>query len=84
MTRGAQAAVVVFDLTNYVQNYYCSKKLIIFQSSFIKAQDWVRELQRKGHPNVVIAIAGNKSDMAHMREVTTQVWYLFHTINLEF
>eukprot|EP01127_Copromyxa_protea_P003941 TRINITY_DN136_c0_g1_i1.p1 TRINITY_DN136_c0_g1~~TRINITY_DN136_c0_g1_i1.p1 ORF type:complete len:206 (+),score=48.37 TRINITY_DN136_c0_g1_i1:311-928(+) len=56
--RGAQAAIVVFDITNY--------------SSFIKAQEWVRELQRKGHPNVVIAIAGNKSDLSHTREVTTQ------------
>jgi len=49
---------VVFDITNY--------------SSFIKAQEWVRELQRKGHPNVVIAIAGNKADMANIREVTAQ------------
>eukprot|EP01126_Amoeba_proteus_P019911 TRINITY_DN2037_c0_g1_i10.p1 TRINITY_DN2037_c0_g1~~TRINITY_DN2037_c0_g1_i10.p1 ORF type:complete len:215 (-),score=34.53 TRINITY_DN2037_c0_g1_i10:205-849(-) len=56
--RGAQAAIVVFDLTSY--------------TSFMKAQEWVRELQRKGHANVVIALAGNKSDLSHLREVTSQ------------
>ena len=46
--RGASAAVVVYDVTNY--------------SSFEGAKSWVKELQKKGEPNVVIALAGNKSD----------------------
>jgi len=44
--RGAGAAVVVFDLTS--------------RESFEGARSWVRELQRRGDPNVVIALAGNK------------------------
>lgn len=44
--RGAGAAVVVFDLLS--------------RESFEGARSWVRELQRRGDPNVVIALAGNK------------------------
>jgi hypothetical protein len=44
--RGAAAAVVVFDLLS--------------RESFEGAKSWVRELQRRGDPNVVIALAGNK------------------------
>jgi Ras-related protein Rab-5C len=46
--RGASAAVVVYDVTN--------------ASSFEGAKSWVKELQKKGEPGVVIALAGNKAD----------------------
>lgn len=48
--RGAGAAVVVFDLLS--------------RESFEGARSWVRELQRRGDPNVVIALAGNKVRVA--------------------
>jgi len=48
--RGAHAAIVVYDLTNY--------------DSFERAKAWVKELQRQGNPNIVIALAGNKLDLA--------------------
>ena len=44
--RGAQAAVVVFDVTN--------------RQSFEGAKNWVKELQRRTEPGMVIALAGNK------------------------
>ena len=44
--RGASAAVVAFDVTN--------------RDSFEGAKSWVKELQRRGDPNVIIALAGNK------------------------
>jgi small GTP-binding protein len=47
--RGAAAAIVVFDLTS--------------QESFTGAKSWVKELQRRGDANVVIALAGNKVDV---------------------
>merc|ERR1719229_867790 len=56
--RGAAAAVVVYDITS--------------ESSFHKAKSWVRELQRKGDPNVVIALAGNKADLEEKRQVSTE------------
>ena len=46
--RGAACAVIVFDVTN--------------KETFTGAKSWVRELQRRGDPNVVIALAGNKAD----------------------
>ncbi|CAL5218856.1 g588 [Coccomyxa viridis] len=54
--RGAAAAVVVFDITN--------------TESFAKAKNWVKELQRQGNPNMIMALAGNKADLAAQRSVT--------------
>merc|ERR1711934_1102803 len=53
--RGAAAAVVVYDITN--------------SDSFARAKSWVKELQRQGSPNIVIALAGNKRDLASKRKV---------------
>jgi len=47
--RGAQAAIVVFNVTS--------------QSSFDGAKTWVKELQRKAPPELVIAVVGNKCDL---------------------
>jgi len=56
--RGAAAAVVVYDITK--------------KDSFNGAKSWVKELQRRGDPNVVIALAGNKADMEAKRKVQTE------------
>jgi len=53
--RGAAAAIVVYDITN--------------KESFNGAKSWVKELQRRGDPNVVIALAGNKADLQDKRKV---------------
>ncbi|RLN54089.1 hypothetical protein BBJ28_00023501 [Nothophytophthora sp. Chile5] len=37
--------------------------------SFTGAKSWVKELQRRGDPNVVIALAGNKADLEARRKV---------------
>lgn len=42
------------------------------QDSFNGAKSWVKELQRRGDPNVVIALAGNKADMEGKRKVQTE------------
>ena len=39
------------------------------QDSFTGAKSWVKELQRRGDPNVVIALAGNKADLEARRNV---------------
>jgi GTPase SAR1 family protein len=43
--RGAAAAIVVYDITN--------------SDSFEGAKSWVKELQRRGDQNVVIAMVSN-------------------------
>ncbi|KAK0147051.1 Ras-related protein Rab-5B [Merluccius polli] len=53
--RGAQAAIVVFDITK--------------PETFDRAKAWVKELQRQASPNIVIALAGNKADLAEKRLV---------------
>jgi len=56
--RGAAAAIVVFDITN--------------RDSFQRAKQWVKELQRQGNPNIVIALAGNKVDLSSKRKVEAE------------
>lgn len=53
--RGAAAAIVVYDITD--------------PDSFAGAKSWVKELQRRGDPNVVIALAGNKADLENRKKV---------------
>eukprot|EP01134_Creolimax_fragrantissima_P007815 CFRG7815T1 len=48
--RGAQAAVVVYDVTS--------------AQSFQRAKNWVKELHRQASPDIVIALAGNKCDLS--------------------
>lgn len=47
--RNASCAVVVFDLTS--------------QPSFVRAKEWVKQLSLSNNPDIVIALAGNKSDI---------------------
>ena len=57
--RGAAAAIVVYDITDI--------------DSFEGAKSWVKELQRRGDPNVVIALAGNKADLESRRKVDSDM-----------
>ncbi|KAL0382686.1 UNVERIFIED_CONTAM: Ras-related protein RA [Sesamum calycinum] len=56
--RGAAVAVVVYDITS--------------PESFSKAQYWVKELQKHGSPDIVMALVGNKADLQEKREVPVQ------------
>ncbi|CAN1258237.1 Ras-related protein RABF1, partial [Linum perenne] len=56
--RGAAVAVIVYDITS--------------PESFKKAQYWVKELQKHGSPDIVLALVGNKADLHENREVPTQ------------
>lgn len=55
--RNASAAIVVYDITN--------------QATFEVLRDWIRELQKLGPPNIILAIAGNKCDLEENREIST-------------
>jgi GTPase SAR1 family protein len=46
-----------------------SLSLACFQESFQTLKNWVKELQTLGPENIVIALAGNKVDLADKREV---------------
>lgn len=54
----------------FFSNY--NSHISINQDSFERAKSWVKELQRQGNPNIVIALAGNKLDLADNRKVSTQ------------
>ncbi|EPQ60125.1 GTP-binding protein RAB5 [Gloeophyllum trabeum ATCC 11539] len=56
--RNANCAVVVYDITQ--------------STSLDKAKTWIRELQRQADPNIVIALCGNKTDLAARRQVSQE------------
>ncbi|XP_076961019.1 ras-related protein RABF1-like [Bidens hawaiensis] len=56
--RGAAVAVIAYDITN--------------PDSFHKAQHWVKELQKHGSADIVMALVGNKADLQEKREVSVQ------------
>ena len=43
------------------------------KDTFGRAKTWVKELQRQASPNIVIALAGNKADLANKRMVEFDV-----------
>lgn len=47
------------------------------QETFERAKAWVKELQRQASPNIVIALAGNKADLAEKRLVEYEVLLVF-------
>ncbi|KAF8665481.1 hypothetical protein AX16_000497 [Volvariella volvacea WC 439] len=56
--RNANCAVVVYDITQ--------------PTSLEKAKTWIRELQRQADPSIVIALCGNKTDLAARRQVSQE------------
>ncbi|KAI8052231.1 GTP-binding protein ypt5 [Syncephalis plumigaleata] len=62
--RNANCAVVVYDITQMASN---------FKSSLEKAKSWIEELHKQADPNIVIALAGNKSDLSARRAVPVDV-----------
>jgi GTPase SAR1 family protein len=46
------------------------------KESFERAKVWVKELQRQGSPNIIIALAGNKVDLADKRQVESSVSFV--------
>jgi Ras-related protein Rab-5C len=53
--RQAQAGIIVFDITS--------------RDSFDGSKSWVKELQRKGERDTVLALVGNKTDLKDKRKV---------------
>ena len=65
--RGAAAAIIVYDITS--------------SDSFEKAKNWVRELQRQGNPEMIVALAGNKADLVAQRKVEPEEAQAYATEN---
>ncbi|KAK7385731.1 hypothetical protein VNO78_31553 [Psophocarpus tetragonolobus] len=55
--RGAVGALLVYDMTK--------------RQTFDNVQRWLRELRDHADSNIVIMMAGNKSDLNHLRAVST-------------
>ncbi len=52
--------------------YFC-----LLQETFARAKTWVKELQRQASPSIVIALAGNKSDLSAKRMVDHDEAYTY-------
>ncbi|CAJ1970948.1 unnamed protein product [Sphenostylis stenocarpa] len=56
--RGAVGALLVYDITK--------------RQTFDNVQRWLRELRDHADSNIVIMMAGNKSDLNHLRAISTE------------
>lgn len=56
--RGAQAAVVVYDVTN--------------TKTFQKAVSWIKELKQQANSQIIMVLAGNKADMASEKRAVSR------------
>ncbi len=56
--RGAVGALLVYDIAK--------------QATFKNVERWLVELRENADRNIVIMLVGNKSDLKHLREVTTE------------
>lgn len=65
--RDAQVAIIAYDITNQV--------------SFSKAKKWLIELRNSGKPDLVIAVVGNKTDLASERTVSYEQGHSFSEQN---
>ena len=54
--RNTQIAIIVYDITQ--------------KHTFLTVKKWIKELQQKGPPDVLIAIVGNKQDLEDRRKVS--------------
>lgn len=61
--RGAVGALLVYDITKY--------------SSFQNVERWLKELRDHADANIVIMLCGNKSDLRHLRAVSTEEAMVF-------
>ncbi len=56
--KGAVGAILVYDITNY--------------ESFKSTEKWIKEIREHADQNIIIMLAGNKSDLGYKRAVNTQ------------
>lgn len=63
--RNANAALLVFDLTQY--------------NSFVEIKSWVQELQRNVQEPMVLSLVGNKLDLEAKRAVSREEASLYAT-----
>ena len=56
--RGAVGALLVYDITRQV--------------TFDNVERWLKELRDHGDQSIIITLAGNKSDLQHLRKVQTE------------
>ncbi|KAF9206207.1 hypothetical protein BGZ49_002856 [Haplosporangium sp. Z 27] len=56
--RGAVGAFLVYDISK--------------MASFLRLEQWLTELKEYTGPNIVLILVGNKSDLRHLRAVSTE------------
>lgn len=61
--------------------FFFSPFFFSLKDTFTRAKNWVKELQRQASPNIVIALAGNKADLANKRNVDFQVKKPLYNLN---
>jgi Ras-related protein Rab-11A len=72
--RGAVGALLVYDITNIGKHGLCMrlKRITLYVESFNSSKKWLSELRDHADSNIVVLLAANKSDLDHLRVVSSQ------------
>lgn len=74
--RGAVGALLVYDITNIGKHGSCMRSkritLTLYVESFNSSKKWLSELRDHADSNIVVLLAANKSDLDHLRVVSSQ------------
>jgi Ras-related protein Rab-11A len=72
--RGAVGALLVYDITNIGKDGLCMrlKRITLYVESFNSSKKWLSELRDHADSNIVVLLAANKSDLDHLRVVSSQ------------
>lgn len=65
--RGAKVAFIVYDITN--------------KDSLINAKSWLKEVERRGEPDCLLVLLGNKLDVNESRQVEREEVAVFSETN---
>lgn len=76
--RRADAAIIVYDITNYVSSFHDDLEIILMylnikQDTFEQAKYWYNELLKYGPPDIVKVLVGNKVDLVEKRQVNERL-----------
>jgi small GTP-binding protein len=68
--RGTTGALLCYDITRYISKNFNHK--LYRRETFEHLTEWLEDCRKYSHPNIVIMLIGNKSDLESKRAVSRE------------